>query len=513
MTGTFVLIVDDDPDVLPTLKFILTSQMKGVTVHFADSGRAALDLIAAMDYDAVVSDIVMSEMDGLALLEKIRTIRPGTPVLLITGYEERELILQALRGGAYDFLEKPIDHGYFLAAVARAIQMRRLSRQVEEQKAALERHASELEQMVRERTRELLADIAERKRAEEALRESEERFRGAFDNAPIGMSLNALDGRWLKVNRSLCEIVGYAEQELLATNFQSITHPGDLEPDLSYVRKMLTGELQTYQMEKRYIHKLGHIVWIQLNVSLVRDPRGTPIYFIAQIQNITARKNAEVALRETAQQLSQLLEDRRRISRDLHDNIIQAIYAIGLGLEECRRLMEEDSKQAAKMLGNAIGDLNAVIRDVRSYISWSEPKITSGSQLKAAIERLDRTMEGAQLLNFRLHVDPKAGDHLTADEANHILYIAREAMSNSLRHSRARSGSVSLQMRDGHVLFQVEDDGVGFDAEAVQGHGEGLRNLVARAEKLGARLDVISQYGRGTRIVIDIPKESEHASA
>ncbi len=152
----------------------------------------------------------------------------------------------------------------------------------------------------------VMRDISERKQAEAALRESEQCFSGAFEYAAIGMALVAPDGRWLKVNRSLCDIVGYSESELLATTFQAITHPDDLEADLDYVRKMLAGEIRTYQMEKRYFHKLGHVVWILLNVSLVRDAQDQPLYFIAQIQDISDRKQVEAKI----QRLNQELEER-----------------------------------------------------------------------------------------------------------------------------------------------------------------------------------------------------------
>ena len=136
-------------------------------------------------------------------------------------------------------------------------------------------------------------DVTAHRRAEETIRQNQELLRGAFDYAAIGMALVATDGRWLQVNRALCDIVGYSEHELLATTFQAITHPDDLEADLNYVRQMLAGEIRTYQMEKRYFHKLGHVVWIVLNVSLVRDSQGKPLYFVGQIQDITARKRAE----------------------------------------------------------------------------------------------------------------------------------------------------------------------------------------------------------------------------
>src|SRR5437667_1532009 len=137
---------------------------------------------------------------------------------------------------------------------------------------------------------------AQKQTMETALRESEARFRGAFEFAAIGMALVALDGRWMRVNRALCGIVGYTAEELLATTFQAITHPDDLEADMEYMRQMLDGSRSHYDMEKRYFHKGGHIVWILLSVSLVRDDTGQPMYFVSQIQDITARKHAESQL-------------------------------------------------------------------------------------------------------------------------------------------------------------------------------------------------------------------------
>ncbi len=141
-----------------------------------------------------------------------------------------------------------------------------------------------------------LIDISDRIRAEQALRDSEECFRNAFDYAAIGKGLVATDGRWLKVNPALCEITGYSEQELLATTFQAITYPDDLDADLAYANQLVTGEIHSYQMEKRYIHKQGHIVWILLSGSLVRNHQGQLLYFIAQVQDITDRRRAELEM-------------------------------------------------------------------------------------------------------------------------------------------------------------------------------------------------------------------------
>ena len=154
----------------------------------------------------------------------------------------------------------------------------------------------------------IVTDITERKRVEDTLRESEERFSGAFEHAPIGVALVSPDGRWLKVNRALCDLVGYSEAELLTRTFQDITHPEDLEVDLENVRRMIAGEIRSYQMEKRYVHARGHLVTVLLNVSLVRDGQGQPRYFISQIQDITERKLAEQALRKSTEEFRTLAE-------------------------------------------------------------------------------------------------------------------------------------------------------------------------------------------------------------
>ena len=145
---TRILIVDDDPALLQALPEALRLRLVDMAVDTCDSAADALRRIAATDYDAVVSDIKMPGMDGLALLAEIRRLRPDTPTLLITGHGQHDLVVQALRGGAYDFIPKPIDRDYFVASLKRAIETRHLRRQLDEQRSTLER-------TVEERTREL----------------------------------------------------------------------------------------------------------------------------------------------------------------------------------------------------------------------------------------------------------------------------------------------------------------------------------------------------------------------
>jgi diguanylate cyclase (GGDEF)-like protein/PAS domain S-box-containing protein len=141
-------------------------------------------------------------------------------------------------------------------------------------------------------------DITAERQAAGELREAEERFRNAFDQAPIGKALVSTEGHFTRVNSALCRITGYSERDLLATTFQALTHPDDLDADLDQVHRVLAGETESYAMEKRYRHADGHYIWALLNVSIVRDDEGAPRYFVSQIQDISEQKLAQQQLME-----------------------------------------------------------------------------------------------------------------------------------------------------------------------------------------------------------------------
>jgi PAS domain S-box-containing protein len=139
----------------------------------------------------------------------------------------------------------------------------------------------------------LVTDISTVKRTELALRESEERFRLTLEEAPIGMASVGTDGRFLRVNRALCDILGYSAQELVGMTFQAVTHPEDLDADLALAGQLARGEIPRYSLEKRYIRKDGRIVDVELSGSVLHGPDGQPLHFIAQVEDITERKRTE----------------------------------------------------------------------------------------------------------------------------------------------------------------------------------------------------------------------------
>ncbi len=153
-----------------------------------------------------------------------------------------------------------------------------------------------------------------------------EAFRSAFEHAAIGIALVRPDGRFLKVNRSLCQIVGYTEAELLATDFQTITHPDDLEADVALAGQAFRGEIDHYHMEKRYFHKQGNIIWILLSVSVVFDDHRQPMYAVSQIQHITARKAAEQQSARRLRQLERLTDTVSKIFSVLESTSDDTMY-------------------------------------------------------------------------------------------------------------------------------------------------------------------------------------------
>lgn len=362
--------------------------------------------------------------------------------------------------------------------------------------ASAERQTELLEQRVRERTAQL--------------RESEERLNFSLRMSHTGgWDLDLVDHtahRTLEHDR----IFGYGALLPQWTYEQFLAHvlPEDrAEVDRRF--RAATATQTEWSFECRIRRVDGEVRWIWAAGEHQRDAAGQMRRMAGIVQDITERKCAEQALRENKRRLRLAFEDRERLSRDLHDNIIQAIYAIGMQLEACQRLPRDDPKDIARQLAHAIRGLNGVIHDVRGYISGSGPQILSRQDLRAKLASLVETMGATGTLHFRLKVDSWAVARLTQPQAEHVLHIAREALSNAMKHSQARRGMLSLHRANNNVRLEVSDDGMGFDPQAQDGKGAGLHNMKSRAQQIGAKLGVLSSSGQGTRIILSFPEEKE----
>ncbi|MCA1847689.1 MAG: PAS domain S-box protein, partial [Actinobacteria bacterium] len=223
-----------------------------------------------------------------------------------------------------------------------------------------------------------------RMRAERALRESEERFRATFEQAAVGVAHIGLDGSWLRVNQKLCEIVGYTREELLERTFQDITHPDDLEADLDHLRRLQTGEISRYSMEKRYFRKAGSVIWIDLTVSLVRAPSGEPKYFIVIVEDITERKRAGEALVQSEERY-------RAVVKQAAEGIFLFEAATGDILESNAAFQELLGYTAEELLSMKIYDL--VARDRESIDRNIQRILDEGSRFVG--ERRYRCKDGS----------------------------------------------------------------------------------------------------------------------
>ena len=221
---------------------------------------------------------------------------------------------------------------------------------------------------------------------------------------------------------------------------------------------------------------------------------------LATIAIETARLHREVATLAR-------LEERERIAQDLHDGIIQSIYAAGLGLEECVRLADETPGEAKARLAELIDALNVVIRDVRNYVVGLGPERLRESDLGRSLAELAHGLALNGLLDLDLSLDPRIEGALPPERAGQLYHICREALTNAVKHAHASRVTLDARRENGTVRVTVQDDGVGFDAGHLRGAGQGLRNMRERARRLRGDLAIESAPGRGTRITVAVPTE------
>jgi signal transduction histidine kinase len=200
-------------------------------------------------------------------------------------------------------------------------------------------------------------------------------------------------------------------------------------------------------------------------------------------------------------------EERDRIGRDLHDGIIQSLYAVGLSLEDVPELMAESPDEGIERVDGAIEAINLAIRDIRNFIYGLRPEAVDGTQVVAGLAALAEEVRHGGLIDVAVDLDPAADPRLDPEDGAELLHLVREALSNAVRHARAMRIALILTTDGMTSTLVIVDDGVGFDptASAAAGH-HGLANMRARAAAIGGRLDIRSAPGSGTRVIVDLPR-------
>ncbi len=232
-------------------------------------------------------------------------------------------------------------------------------------------------------------------------------------------------------------------------------------------------------------------------------------YFLAYGKDITRLHDLTVSLRKNEESLRSSYESQERIARDLHDGIVQSIFAIGLSLETCKVQAGKgfDTTQLEHSLGSISEDINRVIREIRGFISEIESGPLSGAELKPAIKSLILTLESFEELNFYLDIEPEASRALTSREVTQLIFIIREGVSNAIRHAEAEKVTISLRRRQSSIILEIQDDGKGFNNDLPgDGAGHGLRNMRSRAREINAEFDIHTRSGKGTTVSVRLRK-------
>lgn len=284
------MIVDDHEVVRRGVRSILVQQHDVEVCGEAVDGNDAVDRARELTPDLIVMDVSMPRLNGLEASRRIRSMLPNCEILILSQHDSPEMARQALNAGARGYVVKSSIVRDLVLAIHKVS-----NREYFFDPTILEQTPT---------THIDVQEILQRSATfEKALRESEELYRSTFELTAVGIAHVDPDGQWLRVNKRLCEIVGYSERELLERTFKDITYHEDLVEDLAHAERVKKGEIETYSMEKRYVRKDGSLVWINLTVSGVRNVDGGLKHFISVVEDISERKRVEEALYDSQKQL------------------------------------------------------------------------------------------------------------------------------------------------------------------------------------------------------------------
>ncbi|MFA6289919.1 MAG: response regulator [Opitutaceae bacterium] len=547
-----VLIVDDKEENLYYLRALLTGH--GFDVEIARHGAEALVLARRSPPDLIVSDLLMPVMDGYTLLRHWKSdVRLKTiPFIVYTAtYTEAEDERLALNLGADAFILKPTEPDDFLARL-REVRDRTAAAAPSEprhtdgdEKGILKVYSETLIRKLEEKTLQLedanqalQQDIAERKRAEENLRESEERFRGTFEQAAVGIAHVDVDGKFLRVNDKLCEITGYPREELLKLTFTDLTAPEDRAEGNDARRAVLARAHNAYTLEKRYRRKDGGMLWVNVVTTLLRDSAGEPKYFISVISDITERKVLQDQFLR-AQRMESIGTLAGGIAHDLNNLLAPIVMGVDLlkqldpdprslpVIENMARSAKRGTDLVRQVLSFARGvegtrmplQAREIVREVESIAGNTFPKnITIETDLAPDLWLV--TADPTQLNQVLLNLCVNARDAMP--NGGRIDLVAANVEVDEQYAVMNRGASPGR-----YVVLRVTDNGCGMPKEVVdrifdpffttkelgKGTGLGLSTVLGIVRSHGGFVNVYSEPGKGSVFKIYLPARAETAGA
>jgi len=347
-----------------------------------------------------------------------------------------------------------------------------------------------------------------------ALRESEARFRAIFTSAAIGIVLVNVDGRPVESNPAIERMLGYNRAELRSMVFTEVTHPEDAVADWAFFEELVTGRRDSYQMEKRYLHKEGHVVWGNLTVSLVRDERGTPQFTIGMVEDITERKRMAADLLDAQRRIAESREaERLRLARELHDTAVQPLLDINRHLaEERKRAGEREIAEVPISTVTAVQQkAQEITAQLRDLVRELRPPGLEEFGLIAALEGYVIDLQRLRSDMPAVALDMQGVDTTVPITVSLPLFrAAQEALRNVREHAHARRVTLSLRRDTEAVVLSVRDDGVGFVVpaslgELVRAGHFGLVGIAERVALVGGEVDTASRPGEGTVMTVRIP--------
>jgi len=361
-------------------------------------------------------------------------------------------------------------------------------------------------------------DITDRKRSEKALRDSEELFRTSFENATAGVCLVGTDGRFLSVNHTLCEMLGYSREDLSGLSFNDITLEEDRHIGATFVAKAMLGEVNSANFEKRYVHRQGHVIWAYVSTALVRQPAEGRSYFITYIQDITERKEAEEQLKAKSDQLRALMTSLRsareeegvRIAREIHDELGSALTSMKWDLEAIDRVVARvDDAVLSSSLQTKITAMAAVVDTtidvVRRISAELRPSILDDLGLAAAVEWQAQQFQSRTGITC-CYACSVSHIELDPERSTAVFRIFQEALTNVLRHAGATRIDVSINEEKEELVLKVQDNGRGIlESERTDLRSLGLLGMRERADLMGGSVEISGVRGAGTTVVLRVP--------